>query len=297
MKIGIIGAGSIGLLYGGYLGKENAITMFPRGIDQSNLLRLEGITVMTEGGSFSTKVNSNVSAALINNQELIIITVKQYHLSEIMVVLERINPNIPLLFLQNGMGHIQMLKELPSKTIFVGTVEHGALRMNETTVKHNGIGKTNMAVFKGDKQQIESTHLASLPFFPFEFHIDWEKMLVKKLMTNALINPLTALLKVKNGQLLANSNYFSVFKAYYNEIHSIFSFMDKQAVFSEILKVCQNTKENESSMLSDIRNKRKTEIDAILGYIIDRSNVENIQIPITWSFYQMVKGMEEERGE
>jgi 2-dehydropantoate 2-reductase len=50
-------------------------------------------------------------------------------------------------------------------------------------------------------------------------------------------------------------------------------------------------------MVSDIRNKRKTEIDAILGYIIDRSNVENIQIPITWSFYQMVKGMEEERGE
>lgn len=297
MRIGIIGAGSIGLLFGGYLGTKNTITMLLRRQEQAKQLQTEGITVEKEKRRFTTVVHTNVRGDTLNEMDLVIVAVKQYHLSSIKPILNNLNRNIPLLFLQNGMGHIEMLKDLNSETILVGTVEHGALKINENTVKHNGIGQTNIALLRGDSLIIESLVSSDIPSFPFHYHHNWEEMLVKKLIINAIINPLTAVLKVQNGQLITNSHFFALLKNYFHELYSVFSFMDKQMVFEEIMKVCRNTSENKSSMLNDILHNRKTEIDAILGYIIDRSKLENIQVPITQTLFQMVKGMEGGKGE
>jgi len=297
MKITIIGAGSIGLLYAGYLGRMHEVTVMPRREKQSEQLSKEGITVVTGDKYFTTKVNSNTAYKLLDDQDLVIVAVKQYHLSYIKPVLVNLKQTIPVLFLQNGMGHIEILKDLNNDAILVGTVEHGALKVNDYTVKHNGIGQTNIAMYKGQSSSIESLVSNDISSFPFIYHHDWEKMLVKKLMINAIINPLTAVLKVQNGQLISNTAFFSLLKDYFHELHSVFSFMDKQLVYEEILKVCRNTSENKSSMLNDILHNRKTENDAILGYIIEKSKSQKIQVPITNTLFQMVKGMEGGSGE
>ncbi|MBB2478773.1 2-dehydropantoate 2-reductase [Bacillus sp. APMAM] len=297
MKIAIIGAGSIGLLFGGYLGKKNTITMMVRNKEQSYHLATEGITVVKEDVNFTTAVNTHVLGDTLGDMDLVIVAVKQYHLSGIKSILNSLKRNIPLLFLQNGMGHIEMLQELNSETILVGSVEHGALKINENTVKHNGIGQTNFALFRGEYSNAESLVSEEIPSFPFSYHLHWEEVLVKKLMINAIINPLTAVLKVQNGQLITNSYFYTLLKEYFYELHSVFSFMDKQLVFNEIMKVCRNTSENKSSMLNDILHNRQTEIDAILGYIIGRAKSEKIQVPITRTLFQMVKGMEGGSGE
>ncbi|PKR86956.1 2-dehydropantoate 2-reductase [Heyndrickxia camelliae] len=298
MKIAIIGAGSIGLLFAGYLGKKHAVTIIPRREEQCAQLEKEGISIVMEGNKcFKTIVKSNIGYESLNEQDLVIVAVKQYHLPNIKPILVDLKHTIPLLFLQNGMGHIEILKDLNSKTILVGTVEHGALKVNDYTVKHNGIGQTNIAMYKGESSIIDSLVSYNIASFPFCQQYNWEKMLVKKLMINAIINPLTAVLKIKNGQLITNSFYLSLLKEYFLELFSVFSFMDKQLVFEEILKICRNTSENKSSMLNDILHNRKTEIDAILGYILERAKSQKIQLPITKILFQMVKGMEGGSGE
>ncbi|MBS4172414.1 2-dehydropantoate 2-reductase [Bacillus sp. FJAT-49736] len=297
MKIAIIGAGSMGLLFGGYLGKENMITMLARRQEQSELLAQKGIIVNSEKDCFHTNVISDPFGHSLNEQDLIIISVKQYHLSQILPILNNIPYTIPVLFLQNGMGHINLLKELKNETIAVGTVEHGALKTSENTVKHTGIGQTNIALFRGEKSKVNTLINLDIPYFPINFQVKWEDMLVKKLLINAMINPLTAILNVRNGDLISNSHYLSLLNTYFNEVFRVFSFMDKQMIYGEIVKVCRNTSENKSSMLMDIFHKRRTEVDAILGYILERAKTEKIQVPITNALFQMVKGMEEERGE
>ncbi|MGV3466820.1 MAG: 2-dehydropantoate 2-reductase [Heyndrickxia sp.] len=292
MKIAIIGAGSVGLLFAGYLGKKHEVTVIPRREEQSEHLSKEGISIVTEGRCITINVNSNTKYKILNDQDLVIVAVKQYHLPDIKPALVNLRQTIPLLFLQNGMGHVELLKDLNSNTILVGTVEHGALKVNDNTVKHNGIGQTNIAMFRGETPIIESLLSSVIPSFPFQIHDNWEEMLVKKLMINAIINPLTTVLKIQNGHLLTNSAFFLLLKDYFRELHSVFSFMDKQSVYEEILKVCRNTSENKSSMLNDILHNRKTEIDAILGYIVERATSQKIQIPITKTLFQMVKGME-----
>nr|MCG0057130.1 hypothetical protein [Escherichia coli] len=66
----------------------------------------------------------------IKEADLIIITVKQYHLKEIIPFIKTLTIHTPLLFIQNGMSHIEILKNLPQSTLYLGTVEHGAMRTN-----------------------------------------------------------------------------------------------------------------------------------------------------------------------
>ena len=57
-----------------------------------------------------------------------------------------------ILFLQNGMGHLKYLDKLKGE-VYVGTVEHGAMRIKSNYVLHTGIGSTRIAPISLSKVQ------------------------------------------------------------------------------------------------------------------------------------------------
>ena len=86
--------------------------------------------------------------------------------------------------------------------VYVGTVEHGAIRLEPNRVLHTGIGSTKISSIRPSRSRLlEMISLESDKSFPFIIEEDYENMLLKKLVVNAVINPLTAVLGVKNGEL------------------------------------------------------------------------------------------------
>ncbi|MGE8204187.1 2-dehydropantoate 2-reductase [Heyndrickxia sp. NPDC080065] len=296
MKIGIIGAGSIGLLFAGYLGKHFNVTIFPRRKEQAIKINQNGITVHNQHSSFNTATYASNMKNEWNQQNLIIIAVKQYHLENILPDLKNIDSQIPLLFLQNGMMHLSMINNLESKAIIIGSIEHGALKINDTSVEHNGIGKTNIAAFKGSLDSLEPILKLNHENFLFTVCPNYEEILINKLLVNAMINPLTAILKIKNGELVHNAHYNRIFLELFKEIMVLFPEMDQEKCLNDILLICQNTGNNESSMLKDIKNKKETEVDAIIGYLLNCAKEKKVYLPITNTIYEMIKGMEKRRG-
>ncbi|KWZ77163.1 2-dehydropantoate 2-reductase [Heyndrickxia coagulans] len=290
MKIGIIGAGAIGLLYGGWLGKLHEVTLFPRTKAQAGQLNEKGITVKDSASSFRTIVKADGTFSSLSSQDLVIVAVKQYDLPAVAAVLKHEDGGVPALFLQNGMGHLALLEKLPQKTILVGTVEHGASRLDGTTVKHNGHGKTNIAVYRGKWDESVQLHTDA---FPFTMQPDYELMLLRKCFANAVINPLTAILKAKNGELVSNPHYARVFRAVFEELAALFPKLSREKMWEEATGICKNTCENESSMLKDVKKGARTEIDAILGYMLETAARQNSRVPLASALYEMVKGMEE----
>lgn len=297
LKIGIIGGGSIGLLFGAYLSRHNDITIFTSGTEQAKALGQKGITVLNIKEPLIEKVKASADFAHLSVQDIVFVAVKQYDLQSLCPALLKIPPETPLCFIQNGMGHLKLLADLPHTCIFVGTVEHGAKRMDYTSVHHNGIGKTNIALFRGEPDCLESFPTMDHRSFRFTFQPNFEQMLLSKLMTNALINPLTAVLQVNNGRLVDNKYYYQVFQQLFKEMIDIFPQLDEEKLFQEIKGICENTKGNTSSMLKDIQSGKNTEVEAILGYTLEVANEKGIN-PVTINMlYLMVKGMEIERGE
>jgi len=167
------------------------------------------------------------------------------------------------------------------------------MRMNGNRVCHTGRGMTKIASYR----QLQQGFLAWIAsqyqdIFPFAIEENYERMLLKKLVVNAVINPLTAVLRVKNGELIENPYYFQLSQLLFAEIEQSLMLQDGKVYFENVRAVCAKTAANQSSMLRDLEEQRQTEADAILGYILERAEEREINTPILKTFYYAVKGKE-----
>ena len=117
-------------------------------------------------------------------------------------------------------------------------------------------------------------------------------MLLKKLVVNAVINPLTAILRVKNGELITNPHYYLLVQLLFKEIEQSLQLQNSKGHFENVIAVCEKTAKNHSSMLRDLEENRPTEVDAILGYILEKAAEREIDTPMISSFYHAIKGKE-----
>lgn len=299
MRIGIIGGGSIGLLFAHYLHKHHDVKLYVRSKEQAETLSTAGLIFEKEKVCLNEQIFSSVFSAWNGEEDLTIIAVKQYHLPKLLEELKRVNPNYQgtFLFLQNGMGHLKWLKEMDAPNIIIGTVEHGSNKVENNHVIHTGLGKTKVALFKGHYGTIMREILGlGINDFPFVFEENYEEMLLNKLIINAVINPLTAILNARNGELLDNRSYYHVVKQLFTEISIVLGIVDKRSAFNQLTDVCRKTAVNRSSMLKDLDEKRPTEVDAILGYVLEQGREKNMNAPLTESLYYLIKGKEYREG-
>ncbi|MEH7222455.1 2-dehydropantoate 2-reductase [Bacillus sp. JJ1566] len=287
MKIGIIGGGSIGLLFAGYLAERHDVTVYTRTEYQANEINQKGVTINKQNTSKTYRVQAVKASASVIEEDFVFFAVKQYILKDVLSETRDLEKVQTVCFLQNGMSHINIIENLKNPTILVGVVEHGALKVNETTVIHTGVGRTKIGVFKGTNEEIE---VASTDF-SIDSYENWYEILTSKLIANAVINPLTALYRVKNGELLNNHYFHNQMKALFQEITSVIP-SNKEKMWELVTAICKNTAQNKSSMLRDIEEGRKTEIDAILGYVLTQSMKMNVEVVITQFLYDSIKGIE-----
>ncbi|WP_026581514.1 2-dehydropantoate 2-reductase [Bacillus sp. J33] len=294
MKIAIIGGGAIGLLFAYYLNEHHNVRIYVRNISQAKRLNAEGLIFERDGKTVAAPIHAKLISEWAGEEELTIIAVKQYSIPDIVGRIQKTCPIRPLslLFLQNGMGHLKWIKTIQAEQIFVGSVEHGALKAGIDAVKHTGIGVTKLAAIKGDAAFLQKISEPESNDFPFVFHDNYKEMLTEKLIVNSIINPLTAVLRVRNGELLENEFYYRLFLKLFDEICTIIEVTDKEAALIHVKKVCRTTGNNQSSMLKDIEEGRPTEIDAILGYILEEANNRKLAAPYSESLYCLIKGKE-----
>ncbi|MGG0717795.1 2-dehydropantoate 2-reductase [Robertmurraya massiliosenegalensis] len=298
MRVAIIGGGAIGLLFSYHLKKEHDVVLYVRRQSQKAEIEAKGIVVRKREDSFHTYLDVKGFGEWEKDApfDLVIVCVKQYQLQ---TVLEKISLSTEqtVLFIQNGMGHLKIIDQYKLEHVLVGSVEHGAYRENDQIVYHTGEGQTKIAVYQGWNQEIIRELMGStVKKFPFSFEDDYKKMLQKKLVANAVINPLTALLEVQNGMLLDNPHYYQAFTTLFKEISNILVLEEEQLYFENVKRICRNTAHNQSSMLKDLHAGRETEVEAILGYLIDEAEKKNIHAPLITTFFHLIKGSEVEGG-
>jgi 2-dehydropantoate 2-reductase len=293
MKIGVIGGGSVGLFYAANLSKWFPVTLYTRTDRQSKAILEKGISLKENGRIQREMVSAKQLPEADSIEEpFLLVAVKQYHLQGMIPFFRQLSPDVSLLFLQNGMGHLFLLEQLPQKNIYIGTVEHGVLKEEDTIVQVRGRGTTNVSVYRGSRPFLEKFVSYTDELFPFQLHENYQKMMLSKLFANAMINPLSAVLKVPNGELIKNPYYYQLLTAMFSELVSVFPEYKSDDTFNKVLEIIQKTAENRSSMLMDLENGRKTEIDAILGYVLKIAEQKQISTPMIQTFYLMIKGLE-----
>lgn len=295
INVGIIGAGAMGLLYAANFADKSKLTLFTHRKEQADLLNQKGISLIDN----ETTKNIHIHAAQITeeekliNQQLLIIAVKQYSLNEIIPILQKLPTKTPILFIQNGAGHLERLSELGLKrTILLAISEHGAGREDDTTVIWRGHGRTKYSIYQGELNDALTELLTSSPAFPIEKHADYQAIIQEKLFINAVINPLTAVLGVQNGKLLENQEWHRLLIRVVNEVATV---LPIENALEKVEMICRTTALNFSSMALDCMNERMTEIDGIVLPILEKGDQTETSLPTLRTLYQIIKGLEGER--
>jgi 2-dehydropantoate 2-reductase len=294
----IVGAGAIGLLIGSLLSEEkHEITYITRTTEQADNLRNHGVTLVHANGE---KFHSNVSAFVEFGQApkdaLWIIAVKYHHLQDIKENLMSLSLATPMLFIQNGLAHLQWINQLQHEQIYIATIEHGAIKDNATTVIHKGLGLTKIAPYKKTTTTIMDMSIFQTPNFQIEMVEDAYAITLRKAVLNACINPITTILLIENGELVSNKHAFKLMHSLFVEMQTAFPEIPSMLTFEDVKALCEKTSTNKSSMLQDRLNHRQSEIEPIVGELLNLAAGREKQLPLLRTLYQLVLAIDE-KGE
>jgi 2-dehydropantoate 2-reductase len=114
-------------------------------------------------------------------------------------------------------------------------------------------------------------------------------------VVNAAINPLTALWRVPNGELLATPERRGLLAALVAEAAAVTRARGITLPLADPLAhtehICRVSAANHSSMLQDIEHGRPTEIDAINGVIVCEARRLGVPVPLNEAVWRLVRGM------
>ena len=121
----------------------------------------------------------------------------------------------------------------------------------------------------------------------------WNRVLI-----HAAINPVSALLRCRNSQLLDSMHSLSLMKRLIDEGRDIaeargINFGDVDH-YEMLFAACRDRADHLSPMLQDIINGRKTEIDALNGILCRYGRQAGVSADSHVTVYELIKGLEKE---
>ena len=202
--------------------------------------------------------------------------------------------DVPIVLLHNGMGIAEQVVTLfPHNPVIAGVTSHGAMQSGHFVFRHTGKGET----WLGPVNEAARAHAALADDLAAALgQAGWDEQIQarqwQKLAVNCAINPLTALYKLKNGEL-AGPRFADALQQICVEVADVMQAEGQPTGSDELLRrvmtVVELTADNYSSMYQDMELGRETEIEAITGFLLARAASHGIAVPVNQGLYQAIK--------
>ena len=278
MRFTVIGGGAVGLLLASYLAQQGEVTLVVRRQAQQQALQ-NGLTCMTQQATAVYRVRVTLHIPDDEQQHVFICT-KAYALAPVVAALQHVRYKT-VSGCQNGLAHLEALRTLPNSSACV--VEFGALKQDDATVIHTGIGRIVIGALQGERPIIQP-----MDMLPVVYEANIEPIVWRKALLNCLINPLTAIMQVKNGALVTNEQLFRLLLQVHQELKGALPERMRTVSMLDVIALCEKTAANDSSMCVDVRLGRQTELEEIVGVILQACNQP---LPTLATFYAQIQSI------
>ena len=289
MKIIVLGAGGIGSLVGGFLSKDNDVVLIGRE-KHVNEINKNGLTISGAiNENFKVKAATKIDS--IDENDLIILSTKATNnekpLNEIKNLIKK---NNVILCLQNGIGNEEQIRKIVDCKVVRAITTAGTVFLDPGKIECSNLGDIFVEESNDSKKIVDLMNKSGLKA---QVSLDIKDRIWKKLIANCVMNPLTAIFRIKNGELAKCPDLIK------SIVHELILVANKEGlnysekeVFENIMNIIKESKLNKSSMLQDIIKGRKTEIDFLNGAVVELGKKYNINCPVNKSLIWMVGFLE-----
>ncbi len=309
MKVLVMGAGAMGTVAGGLLAKAGHHVCLVGRPAHMEAIRRGGLHLSGIWGEHHiTGVHTCTEAANASGDpfDLILVTVKSYDTADAMrQVLPLAGENTLVCAYQNGLGNAEIIAEAVGWERTVGCRAIYGTRITEpghaeVTVIAN---PTALGVYRPEapvdrvRAIAEAMNEALLPTVYAE-HID--TVLWAKVAYNCALNPLSALLDTPYGTLAETEQTRAIIHEVVEELYAVGDAMSvrlepatpeayRKLLFEELIPP---TAAHYASMREDFQRRRRTEINALNGAIVQYGAEYNVPCPTNTHLTRLVQARE-----
>ena len=303
MKIAVIGAGAMGMLFGGRLAMAgNDVTMVDVVSAVLETINKDGIELEDEEGTHKIPVVAKRAEEMKEKADLVLLFTKTLYSRSALENAAKtfIGANTYILTLQNGLGNIELINEFVNlDKILVGVTNYASdvKKLGKISSKGSGYVKIYTANREDTRKLHEVYETLVQAGFYTEIAKDVYVAIWEKVGFNAAINAMTAIVHapcgavgaVEEGRFLASK--IAEETAMVGQAHGI----DVKA--EDIIRSLEKTyivhKDHYTSMAQDLKNKRKTEARFINGGIVAKAKEKGLEVPYTEAVYCLLRIIEE----
>jgi 2-dehydropantoate 2-reductase len=290
----LVGTGALATLFAARLSEAgHSVSMLGTWKDGLHALQKDGARIIdANGNEKSYQVHATDNPNEVKNSKYALVLVKAWQTERAANQLkESLADDGLAVTLQNGIGN----KETLQSTLGVGRVSLGITTTGATLLAPGLVKVGGEGIISLEQNQASLKLEAMLKSAKFNLQIvdDAESLVWGKLVINAAINPLTALLQVPNGELLSHPKARKMMGALAEETAEVAEAEHVHLPFENPVSaaedVARKTAGNKSSMFQDVLRGAPTEIDAICGAIMKRGQKHGIKTPYNKACWTMVR--------
>lgn len=300
--VAIVGTGALACLFGARLAAHARVTLLGSWKEQIERLADRGVVLEEQDGRRRRyPVAASDDPAGVGPADLVLVLVKSPATpraadwaAELLAASSATRPGGAAtglaLTLQNGLGNLELLRAAVGRErAAVGVTVQAAHLLAEGVVRHAGDGSTTLAYDERTRGAVErAAALLQRAGLPAGTIADGERLLWEKLAVSAAINPLSALLDVRNGFLVEHPEARRLLDRAAAEATAVAAAEghDVGDAAARAAEVCRRTASNLSSMAQDRRRGAATEIDAITGAVVRAGDRHGLATPLSdllWS--------------
>jgi len=304
MRAAIIGAGSMGSLFGGYLADAWDVCLYSRNQGYVAAVSENGL-IMTQGDKrWVKKIEVTNDPVKIKPCDVAIIYVKgtgtEKAIQDAMV--SCVTPETLVVTLQNGIGNVEIIqKYLPADQIAYGfsvltsdLKAPGHIELTTLNMVPTYVTPMTEKARPKLKQLVDTLNKVGLESYISD---DIDEKIWRKLLINCSENTLCAILKVNVTELMITTpESIEIGKQIIYEVSDVARAkginITRQEALQHVINVTNSVPGHVPSMVFDIGNKKPTEIDVLNGAVVAEGKRLGIPTPINEVVMNMIKALE-----
>jgi 2-dehydropantoate 2-reductase len=313
MKILVMGAGSIGSVFGGFLAEGgHSVTLVGRPAHMAAIerdgLRIGGIW----GDHHVTDLRTVTSCDQLAGEtfELVVLSVKTYDTKQaIQEAAPLVAPDGLVVSFQNGLGNAEIVADtvgvertLGGMVIFGAHVDEPGRVTVTVYANEVKIGSPTGVVSSDRIEEIaRRINESGVPTLATD---EIDKFIWGKVLYNCALNPLSAILNATYGELAEESGTRHIMDRVVEEVFAVADargvelIWDKPEGFLQMFyeHLVPPTAGHYASMLDDLKRGKRTEIEALNGAIVRYGKELNVECPVNEVLSGFVRVLERAYG-
>jgi 2-dehydropantoate 2-reductase len=303
MRIALVGAGAMGSLFAGYLSRSlEEVWVYDTWKEHIEAIGRDGLLMTRQSEDRRVRLRVTSNPAEPGMVDLVLVFVKYIHTRQaIEDARSMIGFHTAVLTLQNGIGNVEILQEaVPVEQILFGltTLTSELLGPGHIEESYQGQGETHIWPLSGkvDARVDQICSVFNQAGIHTQISPDVQLRIWKKLIINSCFNTLAAITHLRVGDLVDQPAVWPILEGLVSEIVQV---GQKKGIplngteAREFLKqIGVEARDHVPSMVVDVKNNRKTEIDCLNGAIIREGESLGIPTPCNRILHGLIRVME-----